>query len=783
MKFFTVTAVLILFPVVLFASEIIDEINFGNYFSESIQHSSIFVNTDTGTNALGDSYRRMLNYSPMRDYGGKMTFTLKCDPVEQNYLTLKLWGSDYSIWSHGYGTLFMYLFLDNKQLGYRQHVDWRPIDMLEVEPTFPGRFYYTTYILPLSSTEGKTQIQLSLENWGLFYPYGSTWDDCQREQDQPGRGVYRAYIHTGAFLTPPSSEQQGTKPAMGPVHPAGVKSILQTYIDDADNYAQAILIITSREKLPIEIYHLSKAYKSDWCKYFQDQVVVDQVVEAIDYYTRYQNSTGNLGYFGWEGHGRLAEALLEMYDVMDSQGILNTLIDHDDDPETDAISRRQAYADFFKDGRDWLMENRRTFTNQVLYVNFSACASDKALRQLDPSMAWSESYALQVAKEAVGLLPFGYWNNGMDRNLGYYFWSVYFSDDWDYYVVTSKGLSRELGYVAYYGDIGIMFAKFANLTGNTEIKQQGEKFMKARSYFHFYDNDAEGYRAMRVEAAIGTRSNTQTGRVSYAEHSEGESPFYTAAVLQDEVSTRFAQEFINHNRPYSDIQYSRNVDKIGRVNEYIIVSGLPESDYRLPMSEGEPDFAWADEEAAVVAAKVGDIRFYAQLFFVTPTINNIARVHYTTSKVDRVANVKIDSIYNPTGITMTRDDNPAHPDKRRTPPPASLGLHSYHAGESLPVAEGPLGGLASFYRLEYGDFLIGMNCSDSESYSLDVPEGYPVMVYDLISKQMIDLSSDPVIEPKSTVVLYKRFLPADINRDYMVNLKDFAQFASDFWMQ
>ncbi len=46
---------------------------------------------------LGEPARRLLPLDPVSHNGGSIRFTLKIDPERQNYVTVKLWGSDHGI--------------------------------------------------------------------------------------------------------------------------------------------------------------------------------------------------------------------------------------------------------------------------------------------------------------------------------------------------------------------------------------------------------------------------------------------------------------------------------------------------------------------------------------------------------------------------------------------------------------------------------------------------------------------------------------------------------------
>ena len=88
------------------------------------------------------------------------------------------------------------------------------------------------------------------------------------------------------------------------------------------------------------------------------------------------------------------------------------------------------------------------------------------------------------------------------------------------------------------------------------------------------------------------------------------------------------------------------IDRVRRANNYATVDALSATECRLPMESGEPSSVFADEEIGVVAAKVGDTRLYANMFYCTPTINDMARVHLTTPKMDRFGTVAMKSVFN-----------------------------------------------------------------------------------------------------------------------------------------
>lgn len=770
---------------------IIDEIVFGNFTSENFHHATTVVNSSSGTGALGQTYRQLDHYTPSRDDGGKITFNMSVDPAAQNYLTLKLWGSDYCQTAR---STHLYLYYNGQQLGYRDHADWPPLDANWENPEFPDRFYYTTYMLPRSMTQGKSTVVLTIQSWGYWWPYGDSWDECQRTQDEPSRGIYKAYTHTDPFFEPPASEPQGNPVPLGEPRPTDdqYNSVLEKLIDDADSIVAIRKVST--EPIPTwRMLGMARAYNAVWSMHYHDELLITKIINDLDYWVEQVAASGDEmisdnQHDDWSGYGRLAIVVLEMLDHFNNLGLLDELIDHDGQTGTAEIARGQAYAEFFRNGRDWRMQDRRWITNQVLDCELSIYLANKVLQQLDPAMAWEEQYALQTVYEAIGLLPFGHWLYNATLDTDYYRQQVIWNSLWPYHMITKKGLARETGYVAYYGNQGDALARLAKYTGDELVKQQAIRFVRARAPFRFYDNDEQGHVCMRIEAAIGARKINQTGLVQYNDWTG----FETAAVLQDPVSVRLAQLYLEHNRVWTDdIDIE---DEVQRVSDYLTVAALPPSEYHFPMAPGSDDFAWADEENGVIAVKRGDTRFYANLYFrMSPVVNQIGRVHYTTPTIDRVANISVACEFTPTGESMTRSDNPAHPEWTRRRPPAELDLHSFHAGETLPAAQGALPGRAEFYHFQYEFFLVGMNTTPYKTFELPLPANCPSAARDLITGQMINLADPIEVGPGSTVILYLAepqycgdtntvYLEADFNRDCIVNLPDLAAFADD-WLE
>ena len=202
------------------------------------------------------------------------------------------------------------------------------------------------------------------------------------------------------------------------------------------------------------------------------------------------------------------------------------------------------------------------------------------------------------------------------------------------------------------------------------------------------------------------------------------------------------------------------------IDEWQKVSQLYQKSRRLPMTPGQPDFAFADEENAVLALKHGETCLFVNFYYrAEHAVNRVARVFELTPNITRLATVRPDVEVISSGETYKRPD---WIDRLRDvghPPPGEE-VHQAWAGEIMPIARrpddakspkygdwGPFLGKAAFYSLQYGDYLIGMNTTENRSWTLHVPPGYR-QATDLIAGKEMELTGDITVPPLSTVVLY-----------------------------
>jgi hypothetical protein len=753
------------------ASGLVDNIIFGNAASESAHrfHSN---HTEVVRGGLSEPARRLLPLQPASWLGGSMAFTLKVNPDRQNYVSIRLWGNDTS-------DDRLILFCAGRQVGYFHLGD---IDLLDFgddsgEPACNGRFFYRTVPLPPAITHARTELPFEIRSIGRIWGYGSTFDRYQKTMTEPTRGIYRLYITTNGYFIPPVDEQQGELPANPPVRLAPGPEVLdqlKARVDGTLNH----LLTSARPLDEMQMELLARAYFVKWTPAFHNPNVLRQVVKGLDaLFADWRRnpalahddpSTPNPGWFEFGPAGQAMSLLA---------GPLQPFLDeaiHDGDK---TILRRTAWSEMLQAGRDWHRQHRRLYSNQTMITDLNIYLSNRGLEVLDPAHALTEPEARRYLYEAVGLEP---WRgsdkvNGVEEPMR----------DWgiasNYFEVTDKGLTRELGYVGYYGEVLDWVTKIYDATrpepgqpGDPRIEAQLEKIMHARAAFRYPALDADGNRAMRIETIVGWRDDHYPGNVVYCERPTWDaSTLYAAAATLDPRSIGYVQQMFDDNQFFASVQHQMDQNNglrvtaglLGVPDQYALLKSQPSSAYRLPMSPGRPDFVFSDEQDGVVAIKNGNDILYVSLYWRARfAVNFLARVHEITPRFDRIADVREEVQFEPGGMTYTRPDwinfgfgdgGPHYP----------VDWHSAEAGEQLPIARTPAdvrfrpgdesvyAGKGEFYRLRYGDYLIGMNMTTDQTFELKPPEGM-ARAKDLVSGRMLELTAPLKVAPRSTVVLW-----------------------------
>jgi hypothetical protein len=716
------------------AGGVLDTLRLGDEASERA-HAFASENSVVRKGGLDQPCRVIMPAAPPSVSGGSVGFTVRCDPQEQTYLTVRLWGGDV-------GETALYLSHEGLQLG-SNHSDWPALDKLnwrQKEPRFPGRFFYSTYMLPRKITRGRERVTLRIVSKGRVYGYAKSYEKAQYRQVAPSQEIHAVHTHTGAFFAPPPGEVQGVPPKPGRVWRPETEL---GPVEHATREAQDAIDGALRRQLlrPNEALGLAIAYGSAWARQHGDPAALERVIATVDAYV----AKDDVKSLGWFGPGELAEAVWRVHDDAAKAGRFAEAIGTGD------RARGRAYAEFFRRCIDHQTEprNRGGLTNQDIYIVTSVYRANMLLEKLAPERALPKATAVGLVHQAVGLNPYRgrhYPGKGVQMSTAYRHiigGPVFLFEDRDYFWVTPKGSPKEHGYVPHYGELAHQLATLYELTGDEAVKRQAVRMIAARAPFRVMSNDRNGNACLRIEAVIGWRHSWYPGAVLYADQY-----FKAAALFGDPVSLREAQLFMKHGmlyrRPHRP-QLALIVQRVGYLEK---VLAAPPSSFRLPMRDDQPDFAWADEGIRAVAFKHGARRAWMALGWRGAGVNNIARVHFTEPAVDRIANIRIETEFTPSGMTITR---PKELSGCFVEPGAKLVTD----GEPLPLAAGPLGGMGDFYVARYGEYLVGMNCTADRMFRLAIPADLARgRRTDLISKRNYRPAAVHRIGPGATAVLH-----------------------------
>ena len=761
------------------AGNYLDAISFGDAASER-SHGLAQAGSEEFRGGLGEPARRLLPLNPISYDGGFVSFTLKVDPERQNYFTVKLWGSD-----QGASRGRLILYIDGLQAGYRHEGDHDVLNQTDDEAVFQGRFLYQTLALPPLRTRGKSQVELKIAGLGPMWPYGANFAQKQRNLTNSTRGIYRAYTHTSTRFVPDPSEQQGEyiKPAVRPEGPGEellaqmkttvnhrLKQIIAAKTGDAGDTGDA----QGRMLL------LAQARDTSWTSVYHDDRVIAAIVRAGDAFVR----SGNLDPENWVGAGPFGEAIARIGRNPQLEKALDETIEvpaqlpaagrrNQAPPKTTSdtsagvvkMTRREAWARILcASVTGHRTRGRRYYTNQSMIVDYNLYAANRGLQVVDPAQALPEKQALHYIYEAIGLLPW----LGNDTEAG----GSAKPYGTNYFQITRKGLSRELGYVGTYGETILKFCRdMAELAGDENVRRQLIKLETARMNFRYPSLDPDGFRVMKIAGEIDNRTAhfpVANGAYSIADVREAWG-MEVPALARDPVSVGAAQQCLeDHQYFYRLAQRTNDPDTLGmmrNIGDYAAVKALPKSDFRLPMTDGQPDFIYSDEENAVIALKHGAQRLFLNFYYRQEfAVSGVVRILDLTSAVLRIATVKAQFEVVSSGREWTRPDIIDFERSGGFPPPGQQ-IHQAWRGEKLPISKkpddatlpesgsfGPFVGKAAFYSLRYGDYLFGINTTQGNTYNLPVPSGCR-RAPDLVSGQTLDLSQPVKVGPLTTVVL------------------------------
>ena len=764
------------------AQNYLDTIVFGNATSEA-SHAFIgpvtFVITNNSVSPAQTARRGSTN-NPATVNGGSLTFKLSVDPAWRNYFTIKLWGSDdvSAVISQDsdMGRLHLYVAASNfvaglntnYQVGYRHEGDYICLDATAYKPPLPGRFFYSTTILPLWMTQGRTNLTLTIQPCGRIYDLGSGGPpsgNYQFNMVTNSRGIYQAYTHTDPVLNP-VSEVQGSAPATT-VRPSPTVSTLSpggSYYNGISNYLSGRMSANITNLSINDFFQLAKAYSiTNFPVSYTNLALVTKVIAATDYYASnyYANPSvvngwgGNYGPIGWAIH-LLYPQIQSSLDMTNNFGVGGN------------VSRRKAWGDMLLASREYGRFNRNTLSNQGLISGSYIYMANRALLDLTNSSAFAETNAQRYLLEAIGLLP--WLGNDLAGGGSDYLHGT------NYLQVTPKGLTREWGYVGVsYGEMQAYAADFYVWTTNPVFLAQCVNMTKARANFRRPSVDISGasnYRCMEGIGLLAWRSASESDtefadEIAYGDRTGWAFGLRCAAVTGDTNLIGYAKQMLADNEYFNSLTVTSTIgnqgdsrDALDVFNDYNIVSAAPDSGVRLPMTDGQPDFAWADEENGIIAVKHGNERLWLETYYQAKTgtgVNGVGRSYYSTNNFDRYGMLEVSPQISFSGSFYVRPNIMDKPEVNFYVPPDAP-IQAYQ-GERLPIAandplatdDQPFRGKALFWVTRYGNFLIGINRSQNKTYQLQTPSNF-LSATNLITG--LNMSGPIYIAPQSTVILF-----------------------------
>lgn len=739
--------------------KVLDAIEFGDE-PPGGPHDLKALNGKIISGSQGLSARQLLPPSSEGWRGGSLAFKMAVDPAAQNYFTAIFWGGDLT----GEHSRLM-LFIDGKQVGQRHLGEVDMLDTMYEYARYPGGFLYKTLPLPENMTRGKDSVELTIEAQGPIWGYGDTAERFQRSMTEPSRGIYAGFVHNAPFFVTSAGDSKApvevkfpTRPKPGPEAFDKVKERINGEIAKLQK---------SKGTMSHEgIRFFARACLEPWCDAYHSKPVLDRLVEAVDdHYLAFKEDPKSVEK-EWHGYGRLADGVRMLEDPL--RGYLDGRIEGTD------LTRREAWTAMFVASRDRKVTQRRSYTNQSMIVDMNIYVCNRAVKMLTPLDALPEAKALRLLHESAGIEP---WSGSWDDDL---------EPSWtrgrNHMLFTERGLTKELGYVGHYGEIVIgMMMEAYDMTrpardkeGDPRLKAQLIKMTRARGVFRYPLPDSDGYRSMHIETVIGWRDWYFPGGTTY-EQMATQAPLDVAAATLDPVLIGYGQQMIEDNQYFASIEkrvklrgWEPLTRLLGAPRNYEKVKSQPPQSTRLPMAWDQANFVFTDPEIGVVALKHGREILYTSLYWrARYAINNLARVHHLTPSTERDATVKIETRFNDSGMFYTQPDQTNEPFSRRHEGfYQSEGMSLAVAGEKQPVAkvpadqldyklgkENPFAGKGDFYLMEYGPYLIAMNCTKQQSFQFPVPAEFKG-AKDLVTGKSVS-STSFAVRPWQTLVLYR----------------------------
>lgn len=716
--------------------------------------------SDAVTGQLGLPARRLLPRTPNPDYyGGEVSFRMAVDPAKLNHLTVKTWGADTS-------RSWMVLVVEGYEVGWRH--DYLATDerlFHDVNGWFQGGFVYRTERLPFHLTRGKTSVTVTLRSLGEIHFYaGGGYDARQTRMSQATVPLHAAYTHTGGQLDV-TAERQGPG-AAGTPRADDADAVAARWRQVLDDLVKAKLAAAPASLTPDDLHFLAQAHGTSWTTGYRDAAVVAQVRDGLDalvtaYAAAPATYVGSHGNDSWGGYlGGAGAAVRLLWDPLSAGTDLDVDVDYAGSLGT--TTRRDAWGTALRASVDWGRFHRTSITAQMLYAAWRTYLGNSGLLLLDPAKALAESEARRYLYEAAGIWP---WKGddlpgGGDTPVQ---GPAPYGPAW--YAFTTDGTAKDPCLDGGdYGEVGGEVLRWALDTGDALLREQALHLLRARVALRHPWVDAKGVRALIAVEPIGCRNEYEIGwHVAYL--SRASADVLRAGALGPDVAGADLVGYLQQAKaegqllPVPGGGAAGYFDLLALPEAYDRFKVLAPTGKRLPMSDGEPDFAWADRENMAVAARHGDERFWAVLDWgCAASMNRLARVFATTPTHAFIAEVGLDDVqYTPAGRlrlvggAVEGDGGLSPPDHPVNANVGQLQPVALRADLAAEPATNRDAGRADAYTLRYGHWLVGLNAHPTRPYTVRTPPGFTSAV-DLASGR--SWSGPVTIAPRSYVVFW-----------------------------
>jgi fibronectin type 3 domain-containing protein len=760
-------------------AQTLDALTFGNPASEGSHSLNYTYSDQIASGGLGQTARRLLP-KPLQDvYGGEMTFVMAIDPVQQNYFTIKLWGSD----TNNSQEWFV-LNINGLELGDR-HGTFSGEDPLWFQGVswYTNCFIYRTMALPLNLTRGQTSVTLKIRSlgWISYYDSGPYFNHYQKLMDAPTVGIYRAYTHAGSIVDT-SGETQGTAPVLPTPRPlenetptintveANVNSQLSA---DLSANAAALALAPADLQFLAQCYDARENLGQSWITYPSGATrtnLINQMVAGIDAQVTAQSTNSGWVSSAWGGaFGPMGDAIRVLWPQLSNS--LSVTVSYGGSYGT--TTRQHGWSQALRASLDSGRYNRQNIANQSLANATAIYQANSGLLLVDSTNALYENEARRYIKEASGILPW----SGNDQTGGGptpIYGTMPYGPNW--FMCTAKGTSKDgNGFVGDdYGDLGPWIYRLGLISGDAQILARGIVMTQSRDYFRFPGPDENGYLIMQGTEPIGERNNGLPGHYVYLGRTFNDD-FLMAAqgagAIGSDLLGYFQQE-VNDGQLFQNILTQDPTDPYLPLR-YATIKSFAQTGVKLPMSIGQPDFAWCDEENMVFAAKHGEERIFANLFWRQPDwISALAKVFYLTPNQARLADVlSVDQRFNASGQMSVRgpgveqfsyDTPPDNPVNAYNGVPNLIALRSDLTNSPPSNRDG---GRGTGYTFRFGNWLVGINAAyptnilsqAGSNYVVQLPGTFTTAT-DLISGAV--MSAPIILTPKTSMVFY---LPLNVD--------------------